>query len=153
MNLLGGLTPQLIGNLLVGLAYGGILLITWRRFSERTLVWAAMACFFAFFMLLTRMHERYLFPTVTFGALLAALVMCAAVADYRPRTSSAGKLKRSSAPLSLELVPNPDLLAEIGQRRAGGAPLLLGFAVETEAGERLVAAAREKLSSSATARK
>lgn len=74
-----------------------------------------------------------------------ALVMCAAVADYRPRTTSPGKLKRSSAPLSLELVPNPDLLAELGQRRSGGTPLLLGFAVETETGERLVAAAREKL--------
>lgn len=74
-----------------------------------------------------------------------ALVMCAAVADYRPRTNSQGKLKRSSAPLSLELVANPDLLAEIGQRRVGRAPLLIGFAVETEAGERLVAAARDKL--------
>jgi phosphopantothenoylcysteine decarboxylase / phosphopantothenate---cysteine ligase len=74
-----------------------------------------------------------------------ALVMCAAVADYRPRISSLAKLKRSSSPLSLELVPNPDLLAEIGQRRASGVPLLLGFAVETEGGERLVAAAREKL--------
>lgn len=74
-----------------------------------------------------------------------ALVMCAAVADYRPRTNAPGKLKRSAAPLSIELVPNPDLLADIGRRRIGRTPLLMGFAVETEAGERLVAAAREKL--------
>jgi len=75
----------------------------------------------------------------------AALVMCAAVADYRPRQVSPSKLKRSSAALTLELVPNPDLLAEIAATRRGSRPFLLGFAVETEDGERLVAAARAKL--------
>ena len=76
-----------------------------------------------------------------------AVVMCAAVSDYRPRVRSTSKLKRSSGALELELVPNPDLLAEIGHARQGAQPFLLGFAVETEAGERLVAAARQKLSS------
>jgi phosphopantothenoylcysteine decarboxylase/phosphopantothenate--cysteine ligase len=75
----------------------------------------------------------------------AALVMCAAVADYRPRQVSPSKLKRSSAALTLELVPNPDLLAEVAATRRGSRPFLLGFAVETEEGERLVAAARAKL--------
>jgi phosphopantothenoylcysteine decarboxylase/phosphopantothenate--cysteine ligase len=75
----------------------------------------------------------------------AALVMCAAVADYRPRQVSSSKLKRSSGAVTLELVPNPDLLAEIGVARVGSQPFLLGFAVETEQGERLVAAARAKL--------
>jgi phosphopantothenoylcysteine decarboxylase / phosphopantothenate---cysteine ligase len=80
------------------------------------------------------------------GSQLAdALVMCAAVADYRPRQTSTAKLKRSSAPLTLELIPNPDLLAELGRARIGRRPFLLGFAVETEAGERLVAAGRAKL--------
>jgi phosphopantothenoylcysteine decarboxylase / phosphopantothenate---cysteine ligase len=74
-----------------------------------------------------------------------ALVMCAAVADYRPRLPSTSKLKRSGAPLTLELVPNPDLLAELGRARIGLRPFLLGFAVETEVGERLVAAGRAKL--------
>lgn len=74
-----------------------------------------------------------------------ALVMCAAVADYRPRQCSASKLKRSAAEVTLELVPNPDLLAEIGAARVGSRPFLLGFAVETEVGERLVAAGRVKL--------
>jgi len=75
----------------------------------------------------------------------AALVMCAAIADYRPRQVSPSKLKRSSGAVTLELVPNPDLLAEIGAARVGSQPFLLGFAVETEQGERLVAAARAKL--------
>lgn len=80
------------------------------------------------------------------GSQLAdALVMCAAVADYRPRQPSAAKLKRGTGMLTLELVPNPDLLAELGQARVGRRPYLLGFAVETEVGERLVAAGRAKL--------
>jgi phosphopantothenoylcysteine decarboxylase/phosphopantothenate--cysteine ligase len=74
-----------------------------------------------------------------------ALVMCAAVADYRPRQTSVSKLKRSAAEFTLELVANPDLLAEIGAARVGSRPFLLGFAVETEVGERLVAAGRAKL--------
>lgn len=76
---------------------------------------------------------------------VAALVMCAAVADYRPREVSPSKLKRSTGNLVLELVPNPDLLAEIGAKRSGQRPFLLGFAVETETGQKLVAAGRAKL--------
>lgn len=74
-----------------------------------------------------------------------ALVMCAAVADYRPRQPSAAKLKRGAGTFTLELVPNPDLLAELGHARVGPRPYLLGFAVETEVGDRLVAAGRSKL--------
>jgi phosphopantothenoylcysteine decarboxylase / phosphopantothenate---cysteine ligase len=75
-----------------------------------------------------------------------ALVMCAAVSDYRPRHKSASKLKRAAGGSTLELVPNPDLLGEIAAARIGTRPFLLGFAVETEAGERLAAAGRAKLS-------
>jgi phosphopantothenoylcysteine decarboxylase/phosphopantothenate--cysteine ligase len=74
-----------------------------------------------------------------------ALVMCAAVSDYRAAVASPTKLKRSASALQLELVPNPDLLADIGRARSGPAPFLLGFAVETEQGERLEQAARQKL--------
>lgn len=76
-----------------------------------------------------------------------ALVMCAAVSDYRPRVSAQHKLKRSAQNLQLELVPNPDLLAEIGRARAGSRPFLLGFAVETAEGAELERAARQKLAS------
>lgn len=74
-----------------------------------------------------------------------ALVMCAAVSDYRPRVLASAKLKRSAADVALDLVPNPDLLAEIGRARRGTRPLLIGFAVETERGAALERAARHKL--------
>jgi phosphopantothenoylcysteine decarboxylase/phosphopantothenate--cysteine ligase len=75
-----------------------------------------------------------------------ALVMTAAVADYRPKDPRDHKLKRdATAPLVLELVPNPDLLAEVGAYRRGGRPFLVGFALETSEGEALASAARGKL--------
>jgi phosphopantothenoylcysteine decarboxylase / phosphopantothenate---cysteine ligase len=73
-----------------------------------------------------------------------ALIMAAAVADYRPRAASDSKLKRSG-PLTLELEPNPDLLAEIGARRTAARPVLIGFALETDTDEKIVESAREKL--------
>jgi phosphopantothenoylcysteine decarboxylase/phosphopantothenate--cysteine ligase len=74
-----------------------------------------------------------------------ALIMTAAVADYRPAETHASKLKRGAGPLGLELVPNDDLLAEIGSARKAQLPVLVGFALETETDERLVNAARGKL--------
>lgn len=73
------------------------------------------------------------------------LIMSAAVADYRPAQEHATKMKRDSNALSLELVPNPDLLAEIGAARADRTPVLVGFAVETDTDDRVVAAALNKL--------
>lgn len=76
------------------------------------------------------------------------LVMCAAVADYRPEQALDRKLKRGAPELTLKLVQNPDLLAEIGARRANRErPLLVGFAVESVQGDALVEAARKKLAS------
>ncbi|HZO12160.1 MAG TPA: bifunctional phosphopantothenoylcysteine decarboxylase/phosphopantothenate--cysteine ligase CoaBC [Polyangiaceae bacterium] len=72
-----------------------------------------------------------------------ALIMCAAVADYRPVKPSVQKLKRGSGNYTLELVPNPDLLAEIGGAKNG--LYLVGFALETVAGDELVKLARQKL--------
>jgi phosphopantothenoylcysteine decarboxylase/phosphopantothenate--cysteine ligase len=75
-----------------------------------------------------------------------ALVMAAAVADYRPAAPSATKIKKGDERATIELVRNPDLLAEVGAARAAGKrPALVGFAVETQAGEALVAYARRKL--------
>jgi len=76
------------------------------------------------------------------------LIMAAAVSDYRVENPSAAKLKKAdlgSTPV-LNLVENPDLLAEIGAKRASGRPItLVGFAAETLAGDDLVASARKKL--------
>ena len=74
-----------------------------------------------------------------------ALIMTAAVADYRPAETHASKLKRGETGIGLELVPNEDLLAEIGAARKSMRPVLVGFALETETDERLIAAARGKL--------
>ena len=73
------------------------------------------------------------------------LVMTAAVADYRPREENATKLKRTARPMALDLVPNPDLLAEVGAARAHRLPVLVGFAVETDTDARVIEAARGKL--------
>jgi phosphopantothenoylcysteine decarboxylase/phosphopantothenate--cysteine ligase len=74
-----------------------------------------------------------------------ALIMTAAVADYRPAETHASKLKRGTEAIGLELVPNDDLLAEIGAARKTDRPVLVGFALETETDERLINAARAKL--------
>lgn len=74
-------------------------------------------------------------------ASLDAVVMTAAVADYRVETPHAHKLKKTDA-LTLSLVKNPDILAELGAQRSGARPLLIGFALETE---NVLAYARDKL--------
>src|SRR6516225_7723970 len=61
-----------------------------------------------------------------------AVVMAAAVADYRPAARSDQKLKRAGgAPAPLELVENPDILRELAAQRRPG-QILTGFAAETE---------------------
>jgi phosphopantothenoylcysteine decarboxylase/phosphopantothenate--cysteine ligase len=58
------------------------------------------------------------------------LIKAAAVADYRPVNVSGQKLKRTG-PLTLELAPTEDILAEVVRRRRPG-QLIVGFAAETE---------------------
>ena len=61
-----------------------------------------------------------------------AVVMAAAVADFRPAARQPSKIKKDgSAPAPIELVPNPDILADLSARRAPG-QLVVGFAAETE---------------------
>ena len=67
------------------------------------------------------------------------LIMCAAVADAKPVRSVVDKIKKSLF-TSIELEPNPDLLAELGQRKM--AQVMIGFAAETS---NLVESARAKL--------
>jgi phosphopantothenoylcysteine decarboxylase / phosphopantothenate---cysteine ligase len=66
-----------------------------------------------------------------------ALVMAAAVADFRPRRSAATKIGRESG-LTLELEPTEDILAEASRWAHGrpDRPLLVGFAAETGSLER-----------------
>jgi phosphopantothenoylcysteine decarboxylase/phosphopantothenate--cysteine ligase len=57
-------------------------------------------------------------------------IACAAVADYRPATVAAQKIKKSDTRLTLELERNPDILAQIAAR--ADAPFCVGFAAETQ---------------------
>jgi phosphopantothenoylcysteine decarboxylase/phosphopantothenate--cysteine ligase len=75
------------------------------------------------------------------------VVMTAAVADYRPAKEAKEKIKRGELgpKASIDLVANPDLLAELGKRRGNKAtPLLVGFAAETQ---NVIENAQKKLAS------
>jgi len=68
------------------------------------------------------------------------VVMCAAVADYRPERAVRGKIRKGAA-LTLKLVRNPDILARLGRMRRR--PVLIGFALEEK--RTGMAAAKRKL--------
>lgn len=57
-------------------------------------------------------------------------VMCAAVADYRPKTVAINKIKKQHSSLVLELEKTVDILASLGQAKEAN-QILVGFALET----------------------
>jgi phosphopantothenoylcysteine decarboxylase/phosphopantothenate--cysteine ligase len=63
-----------------------------------------------------------------------AVVHCAAVADYRPAHAADEKIKDSRSQLTIELVPNPNILRDCTAARAGAAKrqVIVGFALETD---------------------
>ena len=64
-----------------------------------------------------------------------AVVMTSAVADFRPASSAASKIKKSgAAPAPIELVENPDVLAGlvVSREKEGLAQTIVGFAAETD---------------------
>ena len=69
-----------------------------------------------------------------------AVIMSAAVSDYRVKNVSPQKIKKDAESLTLELIKNPDILKELGQRKTN--QLLVGFAAETQ---NVVEYARAKL--------
>lgn len=56
------------------------------------------------------------------------LVMCAAVADYKPASVAKRKMKKKKAAVTLKLVPTRDILVSLSKRRRY---LVIGFAAET----------------------
>lgn len=70
------------------------------------------------------------------------VIKAAAVLDYKPKERAAHKIKKKGGEHTLELIENPDILAELGHRKSGGRPLLVGFAAETQ---EILANATEKL--------
>ena len=69
-----------------------------------------------------------------------AVIMSAAVADYRVKNPAAQKIKKSAETLTLELVKNPDILRELGGLKKS--QVLVGFAAETQ---NILEYARKKL--------
>ncbi|MGW9641301.1 bifunctional phosphopantothenoylcysteine decarboxylase/phosphopantothenate--cysteine ligase CoaBC [Streptomyces albidoflavus] len=63
-----------------------------------------------------------------------AVVMAAAVADFRPAAYATGKIKKQEGkePDPVALVRNPDILAELAADRARPGQLIVGFAAETD---------------------
>jgi len=66
-----------------------------------------------------------IFPNMDAG------ILCAAVADYKPAEFSAEKIKRTGESLIINLVPNPDIAAKLGEIKRAN-QVLAGFALETE---------------------
>jgi phosphopantothenoylcysteine decarboxylase/phosphopantothenate--cysteine ligase len=84
--------------------------------------------------MLAALTERY--------AQLDALIMAAAVADFKVQALADQKIKRGEHALELRLVPNPDLLAVTASLATEARPIRVGFAAETQD---LVEHAAEKL--------
>ena len=72
------------------------------------------------------------------------IIKAAAVSDYKPRECAVQKIKKGTESLSLALVKNPDILAELGSTVEGSPSVLVGFAAETED---LIVNAEKKLKS------
>ena len=77
------------------------------------------------------------------------VIMAAAVADFRPTTTSANKIKKALGTQNLELEQTTDILADLcGRRTPGVGPIMIGFAAETTANiNELVSLAQGKLTS------
>lgn len=70
---------------------------------------------------------------ITSAAEADAVVMAAAVADFRPDVRSDTKIKKTGAPPEpLRLVANPDILAGLSRDRARPGQVIVGFAAETD---------------------
>ncbi len=73
--------------------------------------------------------EQMMAECRAFAARADLIVGAAAVADYRPKSPAVGKLRRSDDNLSLELIPNPDIIASIAAQTNGK---VIGFAAEPD---------------------
>jgi phosphopantothenoylcysteine decarboxylase/phosphopantothenate--cysteine ligase len=72
----------------------------------------------------------------------AYAILTAAVADFKPKSTSTEKIKKGAASMQLDLVPTVDVLADLGSKKTA-VQVLVGFALETNDE---LSNAREKLS-------
>ena len=69
----GAVTFRHVGLAALAAYTAALMVLLWRSPSRTTLAWALAVQFFAFFMLPTQMHQRYLLPAATLAALVAPL--------------------------------------------------------------------------------
>lgn len=84
--------------------------------------------------------DEMLAAALQFASESDLIIGAAAVADYRPANRTEGKLRRSAEGLSIELVPNPDIIAALAAAAPGAK--VIAFAAEPSQD---LAVAREKL--------
>ncbi len=89
-----------------------------------------------------RAEEMYAAITERFSR-ANAVVMAAAVADWQPAHTASEKTPKKKGVNMVELVPTPDILAELGHRKKPG-QVLAGFAMETREGRERARAKLER---------
>ncbi len=116
--------------------------VAWRRGAEVCLISGptALAPPYGVERVMVRSAQEMLAAVRQRFPKVDALLMAAAVGDYRPIRSEPQKIKRGSQEVQFHLTPNPDILKEISPLKASR--VVVGFAAETED---LVAEARRKL--------
>ena len=85
-----------------------------------------------------QMHQTALATAVKSDIFIA----CAAVADYRPQAIAEQKIKKSADDMTITMVKNPDIVADVAALTTKR-PFVVGFAAETQDVERY---ARDKMS-------
>jgi phosphopantothenoylcysteine decarboxylase/phosphopantothenate--cysteine ligase len=114
----------------------------WRRGARVTLVSGPTSLPDPYGIEMVRVHSALdmLGEVVSRFPASDALIMAAAVSDYRPESLAERKIKRGAAALQVTLLPNPDILKEISALKNG--QITIGFAAETHD---LVQEAKRKL--------
>ncbi len=130
-----GIPAVLVGGGLLLAAIGGLMVVLWRRHDDRRALLVALAVMaVAFFVLPTRVHERYLYPFFALGAILLAL---------RPRWAvvyaalAAANMANLYGALTLPFYDNPGLGPML--QAFGGFGARLGEAVRSQAGVTIAA--------------
>ncbi len=125
-----GIPAVLIGGALIGVAIIGLMVVLWRRHDDRRALLVALTVMaIAFFVIPTRVHERYLYPFFALGAILLVL---------RPRWAvvyailAAANFANLYGILTLPFYDNPglapmlDAFGGLGHAARGGDPLAGG---------------------------
>ncbi|MCU0483723.1 MAG: hypothetical protein MUC54_05555, partial [Chloroflexi bacterium] len=131
-----GAPAVLFGSLLIGVAIAALMVVLWRRHDDRRALLVALAVMaIAFFILPTRVHERYLYPFFALGAVLFALQPRWAAVYAVLATANVANMY---GVLTLPFYDNPGLEPLLGA--LGGLGASLGEAIRSTTGVWLIAA-------------